>query len=292
MLNPWLAACEVRDEHGRPVHLTPHQWRHTFACRLINRDVPQEVVRVLLDHESTEMTAHYARITDQTVRRRWEAATKVNINGERVAIDPEGPLAQAQWAKTRYGIATQTLPNGYCGLPLQRSCPHANACLTCPVFLTGPEFLPELREQRRRTLTLIDVSKRGGQTRMVEMNQQVLTNLDRMIGELEKPPTEETTPMRADNSHHIVAAARRRATPHGAALSRRCAEWTMPGQPITFDAVAREAAGLPFLALQPARPTHRDRTTPCPAGPSACTGRAFPTGNAPPTHRCGGDSRW
>jgi len=51
MLGRWLATCEVRDEHGRPVHLTPHQWRHTFACRLINRDVPQEVVRVLLDHD-------------------------------------------------------------------------------------------------------------------------------------------------------------------------------------------------------------------------------------------------
>ena len=77
-----------------PVHLTPHQWRHTFACRLINRDVPQEVVRVLLDHESTQMTAHYARITDQTVRRHWEQATKVNIKGERVDLDPDGPLAK------------------------------------------------------------------------------------------------------------------------------------------------------------------------------------------------------
>ncbi len=25
----WLEHCDVRDEHGRPVHLTPHQWRHT-----------------------------------------------------------------------------------------------------------------------------------------------------------------------------------------------------------------------------------------------------------------------
>jgi len=71
MLRRWLTTCDIRDEHGQPVHLTPHQWRHTFACRLINRDVPQEVVRVLLDHESSRMTAHYARITDQTVRRRW-----------------------------------------------------------------------------------------------------------------------------------------------------------------------------------------------------------------------------
>ena len=66
------------------------------------------------------MTAHYARITDQTVRRRWEQATKVNVNGERVSIAPDGPLAQAQWAKTRYGLATQTLPHGYCGLPVQK----------------------------------------------------------------------------------------------------------------------------------------------------------------------------
>jgi len=186
MLGRWLATCEIHDEHARPVRLTPHQWRHTFACRLINRDVPQEVVRVLLDHESHRMTSHYAKITDQTVRRRWEQATKVNINGEHVTLDPDGPLGQAQWAKTRYGIATQTLPNGYCGLPVQKSCPHANACLTCPVFLTGPEFLPELREQRHRTLTLIDVSEGKGHTRVAEMNKQVLTNLDRMIGEAGK----------------------------------------------------------------------------------------------------------
>ncbi|GIF13526.1 tyrosine-type recombinase/integrase [Actinoplanes teichomyceticus] len=185
MLNRWLATCDIRDEHGRPVHLTPHQWRHTFACRLINRDVPQEVVRVLLDHESNQMTAHYARITDQTVRRRWEAAMKVNIKSERVSLDADGPLGQAQWAKTRYGIATQTLPNGYCGLPVQKSCPHANACLTCPVFLTGPEFLPELREQHTRTLTLIDNATTCGHTRVAQMNQQVADNLTRMIGELE-----------------------------------------------------------------------------------------------------------
>jgi len=189
MLNRWLADCGIRDEHGQPVRPTPHQWRHTFASRLINRDVPQEVVRVLLDHESTQMTAHYARITDQTVRRRWEQATKVNVQGERVSIDPDGPLAQAQWAKTRYGLATQTLPHGYCGLPVQKSCPHANACLTCPVFLTGPEFLPELREHRGRTLTLIQDAQHTGRSRQVEMNTQVLDNLDRMIGEIEHDQT-------------------------------------------------------------------------------------------------------
>jgi integrase len=190
MLGRWLETCEIRDEHGRPVHLTPHQWRHTFACRLINRDVPQEVVRVLLDHDSHKMTSHYAKITDQTVRRHWEQATRVNIKGERITLDPDGALGQAQWAKTRYGIATQTLPNGYCGLPVQKTCPHANACLTCPVFVTGPEFLPELREQHTRTLTLIDNAKGCGHIRIAEMNQQVADNLGRMISQLEERPDE------------------------------------------------------------------------------------------------------
>jgi|SRR6516225_7511640 len=27
----WLERCDVRDEHGEPVHLTPHQWRHTLV---------------------------------------------------------------------------------------------------------------------------------------------------------------------------------------------------------------------------------------------------------------------
>ena len=69
---------------------------------------------------------------------------------------------------------------------MQKSCPHGNACLACPVFLTEPEFLPELREHRGRTLTLIDHARATGQTRVTEMNTQVLTNLDRMITEVEK----------------------------------------------------------------------------------------------------------
>jgi hypothetical protein len=55
-----------------------------------------------------------------------------------------------------------------------------------PSFHHRPEFLPELREQRHRTLIVIEVSDGKGQTRVTEMNQQILTNLDRMIGEIEK----------------------------------------------------------------------------------------------------------
>ena len=48
---------------------TAVQWRHTLGTRLINKDVPQEVVRRILDHDSAQMTSHYARLHDTTVRR-------------------------------------------------------------------------------------------------------------------------------------------------------------------------------------------------------------------------------
>jgi hypothetical protein len=102
----------------------------TLLSTGFNRDVPQEVVRVLLDHDSPMMTAHYARLNEKTVRRHWEQARKVNAQGEQVTLDPDGPLAEAAWAKQRIGRVTQALPNGYCGLALQKTCPHANACFS------------------------------------------------------------------------------------------------------------------------------------------------------------------
>jgi integrase len=184
-LQRWLRRCDIRDEHGRPVHLTPHQWRHSLGTRLINRDVPQEVVRRILDHDSHLMTGHYARLSDTTIRQHWERARKVNVHGEAVTLDPDGPLAEASWAKQRVSRATQALPNGYCGLPLVKTCPHANSCLTCPMFLTTTEFLPQHQQQRQQLLQIISAAEARGQTRMAEMNRQVTDNLDKIISGLE-----------------------------------------------------------------------------------------------------------
>jgi hypothetical protein len=67
------------------------------------------------------MSASYARLSDTTIRRHWDNARKVNATGEDVTLGPDGPLADAAWAKQRVGRATQALPNGYCGLPIQHA---------------------------------------------------------------------------------------------------------------------------------------------------------------------------
>jgi integrase len=190
-LYAWLETCDVRDEYGDPVHLTPHQWRHSLGTRLINRDVPQHVVQKILDHDSPAMTAHYARLSDKTVREHWEKARKVNAEGQPVRVRPDGPLGDAAWSRHRLSRVTQALPNGYCELPMVRTCPHANSCLTCPMFVTTAEFLPQHRDQQQATLQIITAAEANGQARIAEMNRQVADNLGKIIASLEDDREEE-----------------------------------------------------------------------------------------------------
>jgi len=150
-----------------------------------NRDVPQHVVQKILDHDSALMTALYARLSDKTVREHWEKARKVGATGQPVQISPDGPLGDAAWAKHHLSRATQALPNGYCQLPLVKTCPHANSCLTCPMFVTTAEFLPQHHAQRQATLQLITAAEAAGHARAAEMNKQVAANLDKIITALQ-----------------------------------------------------------------------------------------------------------
>lgn len=100
-------------------------------------------------------------------------------------LDPDGPYSDAAWALENLARAKQTLPNGYCGLPLQQRCPHPNACLTCDSFLTTGEFLPAHRDQLARTEQLIAAARENGNARLVEMNEPVKVNLIRIIEGLE-----------------------------------------------------------------------------------------------------------
>jgi integrase-like protein len=184
-----MSDCDIRDATGQPPRVTMHQFRHTLGTRMINNDVSLPAIQRMLDHDSPEMTLRYARIKDQTLRREWEAyQQRINIQGEVICLDPDGPLSDAAWALENLARAKQTLPNGYCGLPLQQTCPHPNACLTCDNFLTTLEFLPAHRDQLARTEQLIQSARASGAQRLVEINEPVRINLIRIIEGLDALP--------------------------------------------------------------------------------------------------------
>jgi len=99
-LGEWLARCEVRDATGQPVKVTAHRFRHTVGTRMINNEVPIDTVQRMLDHATPQMTARYATIKDQTLRREWERyQDRINVLGEVVRLDPDGPLGDAAGPK-------------------------------------------------------------------------------------------------------------------------------------------------------------------------------------------------
>jgi hypothetical protein len=124
-LRRWAQALDLRDEHGDPVRPSPHAFRHTYATGMVNNDVDLFSVQSLLDHDSPDMTLRYARLSKETLRRKWEQGQqRINVRGEVVPLDVDGELSDAAWAKEQIARGKQSLPNGWCGLPLQQTCPH------------------------------------------------------------------------------------------------------------------------------------------------------------------------
>jgi len=193
----YVRKAEIRDSKGalaRWVH--PHLFRHHLGTHLVNEKVPLRVIQKVLDHDSVEMTAHYAHVHDTTVQ---EALTgwheRVNVRGERIALPAEGPLAQAAWMKDRIAQAKQALPNGFCGLPLQQTCPHPNACLSCDHFLTDPSFREVHKRQLDHTRRMREDAERGSRLRLVEVLQhdeqalaRILTGLEQLEAEAAERP--------------------------------------------------------------------------------------------------------
>jgi hypothetical protein len=198
-------------------------------------------VQKILDHDSPLMTAHYARLSDKTVRDHWEKARKVNIAGRPVQVGPDGPLGDAAWAKHSLSRATQSLPNGYCELPLVKTCPR----LTCPMFVTTPEFLPQHHAQRTATLQIITAAEAAGHARVTEMNKQVAANLDKIITALEAGSREQERrpPVHPDPAAPLAESAARRHERTRSKAIQALRELDRGGRPVTFAAVA-SAAGI------------------------------------------------
>lgn len=194
-LNTLAESANILGPDGSVYHFTYHQFRHTTATRMINNGVPQHIVQRYLGHETPTMTSTYAHIMDETLKKEFAAfqGKMVDINGkiyepEDIATtlvegsDPDD--IDAQWLKKN--IAVQSLPNGLCSLPVvQGSCPHANACLSCPNFRTDHRYLPQHRDQLAKTEKIIATCKANGWQRQLEMNESVKSSLVKIIEPLE-----------------------------------------------------------------------------------------------------------
>ncbi|MGO9750701.1 MAG: tyrosine-type recombinase/integrase [Solirubrobacteraceae bacterium] len=187
MLKRYVLIAEIRDSRGRLVSwLHPHRFRHHLGSSLVNEGVPLSVIQRVLDHGSIRMTARYAHLDDETVKREMDSFhDRVNVRGERIALPVDGPLGEAAWMKERIARAKQALPNGYCGLPLVQSCPHPNACLSCANFLTDSSFRHVHERELADTKALRERARQNENARLVELLEQDERSLRRILDGLD-----------------------------------------------------------------------------------------------------------
>ncbi|MGO9193249.1 MAG: tyrosine-type recombinase/integrase [Streptosporangiaceae bacterium] len=142
----------IRDAAGRLVDFQrTHRFRHTRATSLLNAGVPIHVVQRYLGHLSPAMTMHYAQTLAETHEAEFLRYRKLTADARELQIGA-GDLYDMLQLDQR---TDRILPNGWCLLPPRQSCDRGNACLTCDKFATDASFLPELRQQKDKTLHLI-----------------------------------------------------------------------------------------------------------------------------------------
>ena len=143
----------IRDSAGRLVDFQrTHRFRHTRATSLLNAGVPIHVVQRYLGHLSPAMTMHYAQTLAETHEAEFLRFRKLTADAREVETGTGDPYDMLQLDQRTDRI----LPNGWCLLPPRQSCDRGNACLTCDKFATDATFLPELQQQKDKTLHLID----------------------------------------------------------------------------------------------------------------------------------------
>jgi len=195
MLNTWAVKHKIKDRNQQLYRLTPHPFRHTVGMRLLNEDVPLEVVSRLLGHNSLAMTQVYARVRDKKMRADLERAAlkrkTVDAQGQAVKGDPRANDPDAQL--TRKGVRGQTLPVGGCGrLIVLGDCSHANKCLTCPMWLTSTDDLPKLKSFYERAVRLKQRATEKGNQFVIDQQEHIISALTIRIKSLEEPSMDGT----------------------------------------------------------------------------------------------------
>lgn len=192
-LNELAVKKNITNEMGNVFHFGTHQFRHTYAVKMLNGGADILVVQDLLAHASPEMTLRYARLVDDTKRKEFEKVVKqgvftFDLNGEiqQVAENEDIPedILDMMWKDEKlnaldnpYGTCRARV-NGNCPLAAEPPCLTANDGKPCFDLAVGMDsFDVKKYELLIESVTKnIQVAKEYGREEMVKANEK---NLER-----------------------------------------------------------------------------------------------------------------
>ena len=139
-LNRLAIEKNITDENGNIFHFKTHQFRHTYAVKMLNGGADILTVQELLAHASPEMTLRYAKLLDDAKRKAFEEAINQGVlsfglNGKVREIKPNEDIPtdilEMLWQDHKLNAIDN--PYGTCHARINGNCPYAEEppCLTC-----------------------------------------------------------------------------------------------------------------------------------------------------------------
>ncbi|MBB6448022.1 tyrosine-type recombinase/integrase [Bacillus benzoevorans] len=203
-LNSLIKQNHIVDESGKLFHFNAHQFRHTYAVKMLNGGADILTVQELLAHASPEMTLRYAKLLDDTKRKAFESVINqgvftFDLNGEvqeiKAGEDIPTDILDALWQDHKLNAMDN--PYGTCHARLNGNCPHMEAppCLTCGDNQTPCKDLAvgfsELDKQKyelhvKTTTKAIEIAKQRGREDIAEKNEKNLQRYQNILNTLQE----------------------------------------------------------------------------------------------------------
>lgn len=202
-LNILAGERNIKDENGNLFHFKNHQFRHTYAVKMLNGGTDILTVQELLAHASPEMTLRYARLLDNTKRKAFENAVKQGIfsfdlNGKVYEISETEEIPQdileMLWRDQK--LTAIDNPYGSCRARLNGNCPYAEEppCLTCNGGSPCKDLAVGLSEMDvakyelhiQSTSKMIKVANQYSRKEIAEKNQKNLERLEDIYSTIKK----------------------------------------------------------------------------------------------------------
>ncbi|MGH1328537.1 tyrosine-type recombinase/integrase [Bacillus pretiosus] len=203
-LNKLANQKNITGENGNIFYFKTHQFRHTYAVKMLNGGADILTVQDLLAHSSPEMTLRYAKLLDDTKRKAFESVIKqgvfsFDLNGEvqeiKAGDDIPTDILDALWQDHKLNAMDN--PYGTCHARLNGNCPHMEAppCLTCGDNQTPCKDLAvgfsELDKEKyelhiKTTIKAIEIAKQRGREDIAEKNEKNLQRYQNIFNTLQE----------------------------------------------------------------------------------------------------------
>lgn len=160
MLSDLLRRAAISDVNGKPIHISPHDFRRLFATETLAGGLPIHIVAKLLGHASVVTTESYAAVYPEDVMRRFQGflARRRSLRPSEEYREP----TDAEWEDFRRHFEQRKVELGTCGRGYGTSCAHEHACIRCPMLRVDPDQRGRLEEIiANLKARLVEARKRG-----------------------------------------------------------------------------------------------------------------------------------